>query len=148
MSGTAFVYGTLMAPEVLQLLIKRVPKSRAATLNGYARYRVKEQVFPAIIPAKQSESKVTGVVLMELSRSELDILDVYESEEYYRAAVEPEMGDGSKMTADVYIWKDEYKDQLLLDQPDWDFSGFMAQHLPEYLTMTKLFMQECFPEQQ
>lgn len=65
MSGTAFVYGTLMAPEVLQLLIKRVPKSRAATLNGYARYRVKEQVFPAIIPAKQSESKVTGVVRMQ-----------------------------------------------------------------------------------
>jgi gamma-glutamylcyclotransferase (GGCT)/AIG2-like uncharacterized protein YtfP len=61
MGGTAFVYGTLMAPEVLELLIKRVPKSRAATLKGYARYRVKQQVFPAIIPSTP-ESKVTGMV--------------------------------------------------------------------------------------
>lgn len=63
MSGTAFVYGTLMAPEVLKLLIKRVPESRAATLKGYARYRVKGQVFPAIIPST-SESKVKGMVRM------------------------------------------------------------------------------------
>jgi gamma-glutamylcyclotransferase (GGCT)/AIG2-like uncharacterized protein YtfP len=61
MGGTAFVYGTLMAPEVLNLLIKRVPESRAATLKGYARYRVKGQVFPAIIPS-MPESKVAGRV--------------------------------------------------------------------------------------
>ncbi|WIA13284.1 hypothetical protein OEZ85_006869 [Tetradesmus obliquus] len=147
MSGTAFVYGTLMAPEVLKLLIKRVPESRAATLKGYARYRVKGQVFPAIIPST-SESKVKGMVLMELSRSELHILDVYESEEYYRATVEPELEDGSTTPADVYVWKDEHKGQLLLQQPDWDYSQFMQQHLPAYLDMTQGFMQECFPQQQ
>lgn len=146
MSGTAFVYGTLMAPEVLKLLIKRVPESRAATLKGYARYRVKGQVFPAIIPST-SESKVKGMVLMELSRSELHILDVYESEEYYRATVEPELEDGSTSPADVYVWKDEHKGQLLLQQPDWDYSEFMQQHLPAYLDMTQGFMQECFPQQ-
>eukprot|EP00882_Tetradesmus_deserticola_P009645 GHRQ01010183.1.p1 GENE.GHRQ01010183.1~~GHRQ01010183.1.p1 ORF type:complete len:164 (+),score=28.61 GHRQ01010183.1:245-736(+) len=129
MSGTAFVYGTLMAPEVLQLLIKRVPKSRAATLNGYARYRVKEQVFPAIIPAKSS-SKVTGMVLMELSRSELDILDVYESEEYYRAAVEPEVEDGTKVPADVYIWKDEHKHKL---DGEWSYDEWRQLHLHRWV---------------
>jgi hypothetical protein len=36
-------------------------------------------------------------------------LAVYESEEYYRAAVEPELEDGSKVPADVYIWKAEHK---------------------------------------
>jgi hypothetical protein len=34
---------------------------------------------------------------------------VYESEEYYRAAVEPQLDDGSTVPADVYIWKDEYR---------------------------------------
>lgn len=34
---------------------------------------------------------------------------VYESEEYYRASVEPQLEDGSSIPADVYIWKDQYK---------------------------------------
>jgi hypothetical protein len=38
--------------------------------------------------------------------------------------------------------------QLLLEQPDWDFSEFMSQHLPAYLVMTQEFMQECFSQQQ
>lgn len=61
MPGTAFVYGTLMADEVLKLLIKRVPVSRNATLSGYARHKVKGQVFPAIVPATPQD-KVQGKV--------------------------------------------------------------------------------------
>lgn len=62
MGGTAFVYGTLMAPEVLNLLIKRVPPHKPAKLSGFSRYRVKGQVFPAIVPAAPS-SQVSGLVM-------------------------------------------------------------------------------------
>lgn len=55
-TGTAFVYGTLMAEEVLKLLIRRVPSCKPATLSGYSRHRVKGQVFPAIMPAKPQDS--------------------------------------------------------------------------------------------
>jgi hypothetical protein len=34
---------------------------------------------------------------------------VYESEEYYRETVHPELEDGTKIPADVYIWKDTYR---------------------------------------
>jgi hypothetical protein len=34
---------------------------------------------------------------------------VYESEEYYREAVQPELPDGQTVAADVYIWKDEFR---------------------------------------
>jgi hypothetical protein len=34
---------------------------------------------------------------------------VYEAEEYYRAAVQPTLDDGSSVDADVYIWKDQYR---------------------------------------
>lgn len=96
------MYGTLMAEEVLKLLIRRVPPSKPATLSGYSRHRVKGQVFPAIIPATYQD-RVTGKVgaqgqqhrvqtlaasesgqptlptwpqvLMELTPSELHILD-------------------------------------------------------------------------
>lgn len=34
---------------------------------------------------------------------------MYESEEYYRANVQPQLDDGSSIPADVYIWKDQYR---------------------------------------
>lgn len=40
------------------------------------------------------------------------------------------------------------RDQLLLDQPDWDFDGFMSTHLSDYLVMSKEFMDEFYAEQQ
>eukprot|EP00878_Enallax_costatus_P031326 GHUV01034252.1.p1 GENE.GHUV01034252.1~~GHUV01034252.1.p1 ORF type:complete len:101 (+),score=46.50 GHUV01034252.1:631-933(+) len=85
---------------------------------------------------------------MELTPQELHILDVYESEEYYRERVSPELEDGTTVPADVYVWRDEYRDQLLLDQCDWDYQAFVAEHLADYLIMTKEFMEECFPDQQ
>ena len=50
MPGNAFVYGTLMAEEVVSLLLKRVPPAKPARLVGFSRYKVKGQVFPAIVP--------------------------------------------------------------------------------------------------
>ena len=59
------MYGTLMADEVLKLLIKRVPRSSQATLHGYSRHRVKGQVFPAIVPSSAT-AKVDGKVRLLL----------------------------------------------------------------------------------
>jgi len=42
--GTAFVYGTLMAEEVVGALLRRVPPSQPAVLSGYSRHRVRGQV--------------------------------------------------------------------------------------------------------
>jgi hypothetical protein len=61
MGGNAFVYGTLMAPEVLKALINRVPPMKPAVIKGFRRYRVKGQVFPAIVP-DLADSQVDGQV--------------------------------------------------------------------------------------
>lgn len=37
------------------------------------------------------------------------VATVYESEEYYRASVAPQLEDGSSIPADVYVWKEQYK---------------------------------------
>lgn len=68
MGGSAFVYGTLMAPEVVQTLIRRVPPMRSATLHGYTRYRVKGEVFPAIVPDPVPEAVVRGKVRPRAAR--------------------------------------------------------------------------------
>lgn len=85
-AGTAvFVYGTLMAPEVLQVLIKRVPRSQpggqpmevwmqvlylaapysleegTARVQGYFRHRIKGHIFPGVQPAGPQD-EVSGLV--------------------------------------------------------------------------------------
>lgn len=65
-TGTAFVYGTLMAEEVVKVLIKRMPVNKPAVLRGYTRYCVRGQVFPAIVPTPElPDAKVQGKVSVE-----------------------------------------------------------------------------------
>ncbi len=87
--SNVFVYGTLMSEEVVMTLIKRAPKqqpgafcllqaillaiispyaitrlislSHAAKIRGYRRHRIKGFIFPAIIPATESD-EVNGLV--------------------------------------------------------------------------------------
>ncbi|KAG2444476.1 hypothetical protein HXX76_001227 [Chlamydomonas incerta] len=81
---------------------------------------------------------------MDLSDKELEVLDVYESEEYYRATVSPVLDDGSSLKADVYVWKDTYR-HLLLSEP-WCFDAFMADHSAAYFSMTRDFAEQELPQ--
>eukprot|EP00877_Chromochloris_zofingiensis_P003464 jgi/Chrzof1/13118/Cz07g20160.t1 len=129
MPGNAFVYGTLLADEVVSLLIQRVPQTKPATLKGFSRHSVKRKVYPAIVPSENSV--VHGKVLLNLSDKELDILDVYESDEYYRAPVKPLLEDGSEIDADVYILEDEYRHKL--GSKEWCYDEWRTQHLHKWL---------------
>jgi gamma-glutamylcyclotransferase (GGCT)/AIG2-like uncharacterized protein YtfP len=133
-TGRAFVYGTLMADEVLRLLLRRVPASRAAAVQGLRRCRVRGQVFPAVVAAAADDAaSVRGRVLLGLTPREVEILDVYEAEEYRRERVhatilaegegeqagaaaagmvggdEEEVAVGDVVEADIYVWRDEYR---------------------------------------
>ncbi len=41
---SAFVYGTLQYPQVLQALISRVPRMEPAVIRGYQRHSIRGQV--------------------------------------------------------------------------------------------------------
>jgi gamma-glutamylcyclotransferase (GGCT)/AIG2-like uncharacterized protein YtfP len=55
--ANVFVYGTLMADQVAKGLLGRVPASKPASLQGYARFRVKGAAFPAIVAHPQEMVK-------------------------------------------------------------------------------------------
>jgi gamma-glutamylcyclotransferase (GGCT)/AIG2-like uncharacterized protein YtfP len=54
---SAFVYGTLMADEVLLKLLRRVPTTKAATIQNFSRHRIRNAVYPAIVPKLGSSVK-------------------------------------------------------------------------------------------
>ncbi|KAG2444475.1 hypothetical protein HXX76_001227 [Chlamydomonas incerta] len=79
---------------------------------------------------------------MDLSDKELEVLDVYESEEYYRATVSPVLDDGSSLKADVYVWKDTYRQMLQLEP--WSYEDWFANHHDAWVS--KLTPDGAHPE--
>lgn len=55
-----FVYGTLLEDSIARKLLGRLPPHKPARLQGYARYRVKNASFPAII--RETGAEVIGRV--------------------------------------------------------------------------------------
>jgi gamma-glutamylcyclotransferase (GGCT)/AIG2-like uncharacterized protein YtfP len=49
---SVFVYGTLMAEEVVRVLLGRAPPSSPALLPGHRRFSLRGRVYPAILPAR------------------------------------------------------------------------------------------------
>ena len=92
-----FVYGTLLWPAVLEVLLRRLPEARPAVINGFARKRVCGQTYPALVKAnveipcpsgRVAESPVVTGLLLTVKPSEIAMLDWYEGEEYEMLEVE------------------------------------------------------------
>src|ERR1700736_2434921 len=80
-SARVFAYGSLVEPRRLdEVLGRRYAGERyRARLAGYQRVTPNEYPFPYIVAARKSW--VDGVVVMDLSPRDLQILDVYEEVE-------------------------------------------------------------------
>ncbi|CAL9768090.1 unnamed protein product [Musa acuminata subsp. burmannicoides] len=135
---SVFVYGTLLADEVVRVLLKRVPPSSPAILHNYHRFSIKGRVYPAILPIDCKN--VAGEVLRGITDQELDVLDSFEDVEYERRAVEVSLVDNSeKLIVDAYIWGNKDDPNLY---GEWDFEEWKRLHLEDYLVMTTEFMEE------
>ncbi|KAI5070212.1 hypothetical protein GOP47_0014555 [Adiantum capillus-veneris] len=136
-----FVYGSLLADEVVSVLLCRVPASSAALLPDFHRFSIKGRVYPAILPSKGE--KIVGKVLFGLNDEELKMLDDFEDEEYVRQIVEPQvLEDGSKLQSYTYVWADMDDDRLF---GDWDYEEWRRLHFDEFYSMCIDFANEIIP---
>ncbi|XP_078175893.1 AIG2-like (avirulence induced gene) family protein isoform X2 [Carex rostrata] len=136
-SHNVFVYGSLLADEVVHVLLTRAPSSSPALLPNFHRFSVKGRVYPAILPVENKS--VSGKVITGITDEELVILDNFEDVEYVRRSVEITLLDTSeKMLAETYVWSDK-------DDPDlygeWDFEEWKKLHMTGFLEMTKDFKE-------
>ena len=77
-SHRVFVYGTLMAEEVLRPLVGRVPVRRVGTIFGFSRGCVRGEAFPAVLRTG-ADDQVEGLLIEDLLPRELRALDYYAS---------------------------------------------------------------------
>ena len=130
-----FVYGSLMAPEVLSALLGRVPSRAAACVRGFHRYRIRDRVYPAI--ARCEESSVDGHLLSGMTPRELAVLDWFEDEAYVMTPVRAELADGAAAETIAYAYEDT-RDL----HGTWDYDAFRNAHLDEFVVMCAAFAED------
>ncbi|GMQ02596.1 hypothetical protein CsSME_00048744 [Camellia sinensis var. sinensis] len=82
-----FVYGSLLADEVVRVLLKRVPQSSPATLNGFHRFSIKGRVYPAILPVEKK--KVIGRFSVTSMKSLVLLSVLVEMRSYFSLGARP-----------------------------------------------------------
>jgi gamma-glutamylcyclotransferase (GGCT)/AIG2-like uncharacterized protein YtfP len=123
-----FVYGTLMFPEVLDVLLGRTPDMAPASLPGWRAAALADRVYPGLVAAP---GEVTGQLLLGLDAHEMDVLDAFEDVLYERRLLD--LADADATTgarqAMTYVWLDAT--QVL--PHDWDAAHFVTTELPAYI---------------
>lgn len=128
-----FVYGTLQFGDVLAAVIGRRLEGRAATLTGYARYAVKQQPFPGIVPEPAGE--VRGLVYSGIDPVALARIDEFEGELYRRETVPVRTDDGHDVDAQVYVVRPRFR--ALLADSAWDEETFARRWRERYVRASR-----------
>lgn len=125
-----FVYGTLMFPEVFEAVCGVRPAAQAASLQGYARRRVRDAVYPALVEC--AGARTDGLLLDAIDAAQWRQLDAFEGALYKRVTVHVERGtDGLKLAAQTYVAAPQSRHHIL-DEP-WQLPAFDARELARYL---------------
>ena len=124
-----FVYGTLLVPAVMEAVTGKNFTFEPATLPGYARSRIRGQIFPGI--TRDENQDVKGINYVDVDEKSLRRLDAFESDVYSRERVTVLLEDDRRVHAFTYIITTEHEG--LLTGQDWDLERFKQDHLHAYL---------------
>mmetsp|Transcript_17861 Transcript_17861/g.17936 ORF Transcript_17861/g.17936 Transcript_17861/m.17936 type:complete len:140 (+) Transcript_17861:276-695(+) len=133
MMATVFVYGSLMAAEVRTMVMGRSATTIPAQLTDYHRYKVKNEVFPAILP--KPGSNIDGMIMTDVQESEMPFLDAFE-DGYNRVDIKVRVSNPERLVeAMAYVWSD---DPALL-YGTWSFEQ-------DFLPNMQSFLQENYEQ--
>ena len=124
-----FAYGTLMIPEVMYAVTTREFLFKNAMLRGYARFTVKGESYPGIIPV--TDATTEGIIYFNVDKLSLARLDAFEGDLYQRTPVRVEMEKDEILNAETYVIKPEYRGYL--SSKEWNVKEFNQKHLGAFL---------------
>jgi gamma-glutamylcyclotransferase (GGCT)/AIG2-like uncharacterized protein YtfP len=130
-----FAYGTLVIPEVMRRVTGRNFRCQEAFLRGYARFRVRRQTYPAILPFPDKETD--GVVYYDVDDASLQRLDEFEGTLYKRTDVNVETDTREWVEAQTYIIR--WAERKRLTAEPWDEIEFRERHLARFLSTYRGF---------
>lgn len=129
MSAHLFTYGTLELPEVFSAVTGESVPGVPATLHGYARYRLRGEVYPGIIAAPGKSLR--GTLYHDLAPVLHNKIDHYEDTCYVKRQVTVVTDSGDEVPAMAFVIPDEKS--RLLSPLRWDKQQFVDEHLESFL---------------
>ena len=124
-----FAYGTLMIHEVMYAVATREFRFKNAILRGYARFTVKGESYPGIIPV--TDAVTEGVIYFDVDELSLARLDAFEGNLYQRKPIRVETKEREIRDAETYVIKPEYRG--CLSSKEWNVKEFNQKHLEAFL---------------
>lgn len=125
-----FAYGSLMFDTVRDLLIDDRYRKLEGYVSGYKRLGVRGEVYPGLVASMGS--RVDGVVLLGVNRSDIQLLDEFEGEYYRRQGMTVVCGHRQYIRAQAYVFRDEYR--FLLTEDEWDAGQFCNKDIQTFLS--------------
>lgn len=119
--NNVFVYGTLLLPNIMEAVTGSSFESIPATLEGYRRLRLKNEVFPGLIA--DPEASTRGKLYLGVDAHALKLLDAFEGDLFDRQLLSVVAENGDRCQAYVYIVP-EWNSSQLEDEP-WSLKTFM-----------------------
>jgi gamma-glutamylcyclotransferase (GGCT)/AIG2-like uncharacterized protein YtfP len=124
-----FAYGTLMISAVMYAVTSRHFPLQKAILKGYARFTVKGESFPGIVPV--TDKSTEGILYFNVDEPSLERLDIFEGDLYQRTPILVETEGEEILNAETYVIKPEYRDYL--SSKGWDVNKFTKTYLETFL---------------
>ena len=119
-----FTYGTLMFEEIWSQVVTEEYRRFPAILDGYDRKMARDEEYPVLYPHTPS-SQVEGFVYLDVSDADLEKLDYFEGDYYFRKSEDVLVLESGKMPAAVYVLKEEY--YSIISNKNWDPDYFKTQ---------------------
>jgi len=133
-----FTYGTLMLPEVMELVIGGRPHREPARLAGYRCGSLRGAVYPGLVP--EADAVTPGVLWRDLDAHAVARVDRFEGALYERRTLTVEREDGTPRAACVYVIAAAHRG--LVEATAWSEDDFRARHLEGYLRECRAFARE------
>ena len=127
-----FTYGSLMFSPVWDTIVKGNYRAGSATLRGYARKKIIDNIYPVAFPTDRHGDFINGIVYYDVETADINRLDEFEGTYYRRTSVRAQLNDQSPVDADVYILKPRY--QYLASSQDWNPDDFQQRCLSEFMS--------------
>ena len=124
-----FFYGTLRAIEVREAVLGKdidKHKSNKAIIYKHQVYKVINANYPLITYTNNSQDKVEGLLVHNISEAELKKLDAFEGKNYFRAKAQVEVH-GQLFNVGIYI-----PDKTMESDQIWDFDDWYKNNIEDF----------------
>ena len=125
-----FAYGSLMFEPVWSKVVKGNYQAANARAHGFRRTKIHNEVYPALIPGT-ADDYVDGIIYFDVKKFDIHALDIFEGEEYRRDSINCDTALHGTLSAQTYIFKEDFRDKLI--EKEWDPQWFLHTGLHAFI---------------